>query len=253
MIYAAKSDIGLVRSMNQDGYAVVDDLPVGVLFVVADGMGGPQAGDVASRIAVQRVTEYVGRHLSADASPREVVAAAIADANEAIYRQAEAVPAYAGMGTTIVCALALADRMVVAHVGDSRAYALTGGEFRQVTEDHSLVAELVRRGHLSASEARHHPQRNIVTRSLGTEPVSIPDLTELSWEEGDVLLLCSDGLSNLVEDEELRLFLEQARGACTTQDVSAAVDAMIQLALERGGTDNVTALVAVHREEDNNG
>lgn len=250
MIYAAKSHIGLVRTMNQDGYAVVEDLPVGVLFVVADGMGGPQAGDVASRIAVERVTEYVGRHLSAEANPREVVSSAIADANEEIYRQAAAVPEYAGMGTTIVCALALADRMVVAHVGDSRAYALTGGEFRQVTEDHSLVAELVRRGHLSASEARHHPQRNIVTRSLGTEPVSIPDLTELPWGEGDVLLLCSDGLSNLVEDDELKAFLEQARGARANQDVSAAVDAMIQLALDRGGTDNVTALVAVHREED---
>ncbi|WP_206831195.1 Stp1/IreP family PP2C-type Ser/Thr phosphatase [Alicyclobacillus fructus] len=250
MIYAAKSHIGLVRTMNQDGYGVVDNLPVGVLFVVADGMGGPQAGDVASRIAVERVTEYVGRHLSVDANPQEVVLSAIADANDEIYRQATAVPAYAGMGTTIVCALALSDKIVVAHVGDSRAYALTGGAFRQVTEDHSLVAELVRRGHLSASEARHHPQRNIVTRSLGTEPVSLPDLTELPWAEGDVLLLCSDGLSNFVEDDEIRSFLEQARDARATRDVSATVEGMIQLALDRGGTDNVTALVAVHREED---
>ncbi|SIT00854.1 Stp1/IreP family PP2C-type Ser/Thr phosphatase [Alicyclobacillus vulcanalis] len=250
MIYAAKSHIGLVRSMNQDGFAVVDGLPVGVLFVVADGMGGPQAGDVASRIAVERVSAYVERHLHDEADPRDVVYLAIADANAEIYRQASAVPEYTGMGTTIVCALALADRMVVAHVGDSRAYGLIGGEFRQITEDHSLVAELVRRGHLSAAEARHHPQRNIVTRSLGTEPASLPDVTEVPWAEGDVLLLCSDGLSNLVEDDELRAFLEQVRGARGQEDVSKTVDAMVQLALARGGTDNVTALVAVHREED---
>ncbi|GMA58848.1 protein phosphatase [Alicyclobacillus sacchari] len=252
MLYAAKSHIGLVRTMNQDGFSILPGLAAGELYLVADGMGGPQAGDVASQLAIERVGLYVREHLRPDSDPGEVLLSALAVANAAIYQQACENASYRGMGTTIVCAFAKPGAMYIAHVGDSRAYMLSGSEFSQVTDDHSLVAELVRRGQLTQEEAKHHPQRNIVTRSLGTEPHSFPDVNSFPWRPDDVVLLCSDGLTNLVTDSEIRSFLEEARTAATVEDLEQVVEAMIQAALSRGGTDNVTALVAVNREEAGN-
>ncbi|KRW92388.1 serine/threonine protein phosphatase [Alicyclobacillus tengchongensis] len=252
MLYAAKSHIGLVRTMNQDGFSVLPELASGELFVVADGMGGPQAGDVASRLAIERVGLYVREHLRPDSDPGEILLSALATANAAIYQQACENVSYRGMGTTIVCAFAKPGTLYIAHVGDSRAYMLSGSEFSQVTDDHSLVAELVRRGQLTQEEAKHHPQRNIVTRSLGTEPHSHPDLNLYPWHSDDVVLLCSDGLTNHVADDEIRSFMEDARAVATVVDLEQVVGAMIQAALARGGTDNVTVLVAVNREEAGN-
>ncbi|WP_067621316.1 Stp1/IreP family PP2C-type Ser/Thr phosphatase [Alicyclobacillus acidiphilus] len=248
MLYAAKSHIGLVRSMNQDGYVILSELPVGQLYLVADGMGGPSAGDVASQLAVQRVGEYMAANLLPTSDAPQVLVDAVHDANAAIFQQSCENPAYHGMGTTVVCALAVGDYIHIVHVGDSRAYVLVGDEFRQVTRDHSLVAELVRRGQLSEDEAKIHPQRNIVTRSLGTEPQSLPDLDSVAWRDGDVALLCSDGLTNLVSDSELAEYLRRARLCDNAGDLESLVDDMIEQALERGGTDNVTALVVVNRE-----
>ncbi|WAH35494.1 Stp1/IreP family PP2C-type Ser/Thr phosphatase [Alicyclobacillus dauci] len=250
MLYAAKSHIGLVRRMNQDGYIIVPDLVAGELFLVADGMGGPSAGDVASQLAVEHVSSYIKEHDDAENDPSDVLLAAIHHANEAIYEKAMGNSSYHGMGTTIVCALADAQQIHFAHVGDSRAYLMTpDGDLRQVTRDHSLVAELVRRGQLTEDEAKVHPQRNIVTRSLGTEPRSMPDVNSVPWHPGDVILLCSDGLTNLVQDAELSQFLRRAQSSRDMADLGLVVDEMINLALERGGSDNVTALIAVHREE----
>lgn len=249
MLYAAKSHIGLVRSMNQDGYAIVPHVSAGNLYLVADGMGGPSAGDVASQLAVDAVSAYIGAHLQTDSDLSQVLLDAIHHANEIIYQSAQGNPSFQGMGTTVVCALATGETVRIGHVGDSRAYALLGEAFRQVTKDHSLVAELVRRGQLTEEEARTHPQRNIVTRSLGTEPQSVPDLDTFPWVSGDAILLCSDGLTNFVTDTELDEFLRQVRNCQDEAALESILDEMIQCALHRGGTDNVTALVATNREE----
>lgn len=250
MLYAVKSHIGLVRTMNQDGYIILPHLEVGQLYLVADGMGGPSAGDIASQLAVERVGAYVEEHLTAESDPPQVILDAVHDANATIFQQSCENPAYQGMGTTVVCALTVGNHVHFVHVGDSRAYVLIGDDFRQVTRDHSLVAELVRRGQLSEDEAKTHPQRNIVTRSLGTEAQSLPDLDTVSWAPGDVVLLCSDGLTNLVKDDELSSYLYQARVCVDNASLERVLDAMIERVLERGGTDNVTALLAVYREEE---
>ncbi|GMA61790.1 Stp1/IreP family PP2C-type Ser/Thr phosphatase [Alicyclobacillus fastidiosus] len=248
MLYAAKSHIGLVRTMNQDGYIIVPDLLRGGLYLVADGMGGPSAGDVASQLAVERVSAYMKDHISATSDPADVLLAAVHHANEAIYQEAIENPSYQGMGTTVVCAYADAEQVHIAHVGDSRAYLLSGGQLRQVTKDHSLVAELVRRGQLTEDEARIHPQRNIVTRSLGTEPTSVPDVNTFPWQSSDTILLCSDGLTNLVSDPEITQFMRRAQECKDESSLGRVVDEIIELVLQRGGSDNVTALFVVHRE-----
>lgn len=249
MLYAAKSHIGLVRTMNQDGFVILPELKGYQMYLVADGMGGPSAGDVASRLAVEAIRAYVLAHLQPDSDVMEVLLAAIHTANEAIYRQASETPAYTGMGTTVVCALADEAKVHFAHVGDSRGYLLSDGALRQVTKDHSLVAELVRRGQLTTEEAKTHPQRNIMTRAVGTEPVSQPDIDTVDWRKGDVLLLCSDGLTNYVEDEEIAGFARRASQCQREESLSALVEEMIELVLTRGGSDNVTVIVGVHNEE----
>ncbi|GEO25132.1 protein-serine/threonine phosphatase [Alicyclobacillus acidoterrestris] len=249
MLYAAKSHIGLVRTMNQDGYIIVPNLGQGELYLVADGMGGPSAGDVASQLAVERVSAYMKEHIGGQSDSADVLLAAVHHANEAIYQEATGNPDYQGMGTTIVCAYADNHQVHIAHVGDSRAYLLSGGELRQVTKDHSLVAELVRRGQLTQDEAKVHPQRNIVTRSLGTEPRSVPDVNSFTWQEADTMLLCSDGLTNLVDDAEIGQFMQRAQCCQDEASLNQVLEDMIELVLKRGGSDNVTALVVVHREE----
>lgn len=249
MLHAVRSDIGLVRSMNQDGYAVVPELPFGDLYLVADGMGGPSAGDVASQLAIEAVSSYIKQHDMADVDASDILLAAIQYANQEIYRQSQDHPEYEGMGTTVVCAIASGQNVLFAHVGDSRGYHYSRPELRQVTRDHSLVAELVRRGQLTADEAKTHPQRNIVTKSLGTEPNSVPDVDTVTWQSGDAILLCSDGLTNLVLDSELVLYLDQASDSKDEHTLQSVLNDLVDLALKRGGSDNITALIAVCLEE----
>lgn len=250
MQYAARSHIGLVRQMNQDGYAVHTDTPPWRLLVVADGMGGASAGEVASQIAVSEVSRTVLTHLSAgDIDAVEVLQHAISSANQRIWESARENPAYNGMGTTVVAVLTDGEALVFAHVGDSRGYFWHADELRQVTHDHSLVGELVRRGQLTEEEALHHPQRNIVTRSLGTTENSAPDIDVMSWTSKDVVLLCSDGLSNLIPGDELAEFLKSASTASTQQALDHIADTLLRVALERGAPDNITLILAVHGEE----
>jgi len=248
MLYAAKSHIGLVRQMNQDGFAVHANLLPMQFLVVADGMGGPSAGEVASRIAVETVSSFVTAGMTAETNPETILREAVYHANQRIFEAAEETEAYEGMGTTLVTALVDDTRVVFAHVGDSRGYIYQNGELQQVTKDHSLVAEMVRRGQLTEEQAFTHPQRNIVTRSLGTTSHSVPDIEIVSWGVGDALLLCSDGLSNLIPLNELHAFLTSASESKTLDDLNVVADAMIRLALERGGPDNITFILALHRE-----
>jgi PPM family protein phosphatase len=250
LLHAAKSHIGLVRRMNQDNYAVLLELGMRQFFMIADGMGGPSAGEVASEIAADTVTHFVmesfqrGDNFEIEDMLREAIYAA----NQKIIACAMKTEAYQGMGTTLISALVDKSEVVFAHVGDSRGYLFQAQKLSQITHDHSLVAELVRRGQLTPEEAYHHPQRNIVTRSLGTESHSTPDLTVVPWSHGDVVLLCTDGLTDVVHLEELETFLAQVVQATCSEDVEEVAHQMIRLALERGGPDNITLILVLHTE-----
>lgn len=251
MLYAAKSHIGLVRQMNQDGYSVEFNTTPYHLMVVADGMGGALAGEVASRLAVDTVRETVIRSLTDSTlaiNPEQLLASSVEEANRVIYATAQIKPEYAGMGTTLVAALVNEHHLIFGNIGDSRGYLYQGEQLRQVTHDHSLVAELVRRGQLTEDEAHHHPQRNIVTRSLGTADVCQVDVERIPWGQRDVVLLCSDGLSNLFTIQELAARTERASQAASTEELESIADELIQTSLARGGPDNITLVLAVHRE-----
>lgn len=251
MLYAAKSHIGLVRQMNQDSLAVHSEFQPVQLAVVADGMGGASAGEVASRLAIDEVCRFVEQALlTHQGNEEEVLREAVYKANRKIWEAAMEKEDYTGMGTTLVAALFDDEQVTFAHVGDSRGYILQSGELKQVTNDHSLVAELVRRGQLTEEEALHHPQRNIVTRSLGTSEFSYPDIKKVAWQEDDVLMLCTDGLTNLVTQGELTEHLRSLKTAKNNQEVEKVANSLIDLALERGGSDNITLVLVFHREEE---
>ena len=219
------SDPGRRRRRNEDAYVVSPPL-----FAVADGMGGAQAGELASRMAV----EAMGAEAST--SGEERVATLIREANRRIFaRSSEDADAF-GMGTTMTAALVGEDGVVtIGHVGDSRAYLLREGRLEQLTEDHSLVAELVRTGKLSAEEADHHPQRSVITRALGTDPEVDVDTVTVEAQSGDLFLLCSDGLTTMVDDEEILRTVEGSR-----DDLEQAAQVLVRKANRGGGEDNIT-------------
>jgi serine/threonine protein phosphatase PrpC len=240
MEIAMKSHIGCVRQVNEDYFACTVDLNGRVLAIVADGMGGHQAGEIASRLAVERIVEelrYLERDLDAD-DERERLMQAILLANEEVYNYSQAHPECSGMGTTVVAALLGPDGGVTAHIGDSRLYHYSAGKLLLKTEDHSLVQELMKTGQITQEEASVHPQRNVLMRALGTERDVRIDLGQFSWERGDVVLLCSDGLSNKVHTTVMEKWLQQPLS------LQAQVDGLVQHALDSGGEDNIT-LVAV--------
>ena len=220
--------------MNEDRYALAPDLG---LYLVADGMGGHTAGQVASEMAAEAALRAVRTLQGASASLAEKLRYAVTSANREIYQTGRQQPELAGMGTTLVAVLVLEGRVALAHVGDSRAYLVRGGRIRQLTDDHSVVGELLRRREISEDAAREHPHRHVLTRALGVRPAVEPDLAELSPEPDDVFVLCSDGLTVHVEDDEIG---EHVIGAA---DPDACVESLVDLANARGGDDNITVLV----------
>jgi PPM family protein phosphatase len=226
---AGTTDAGRKRRRNEDAF--VHDPP---LFAVADGMGGAQAGEVASRLAAAAFREF---HEADELDPEERVAAIIQEANRRIYERARSDAQASGMGTTITAALLVGNAVAVGHVGDSRAYRLRGDRLEQLTEDHSLVADLVRSGRLTAAEADTHPQRSVITRALGTDPEVDVDTFTVDAEPGDVFLLCSDGLTTMVADEEIT---ETIRAA---DDLAQATKALVKVANRAGGEDNITVVL----------
>ena len=226
---AGKTDAGRVRRRNEDSLVVEPPL-----FVVADGMGGAQAGEVASRLAAAAFREY---HAADDLGPEERVQAIIQEANRRIYERARSDAGASGMGTTVTAALVTDGEVVVGHVGDSRAYRIRDGRLEQLTDDHSLVADLVRSGRLSPEEAGEHPQRSVITRALGTDPEVDVDTFVLRSDPGDLFLLCSDGLPTMVGDEEILRTIERAK---TLED--AARD-LVRAANSGGGEDNITVVL----------
>ena len=225
----ATTDVGQVREANEDSYLV--DEP---LFVVADGMGGHIAGDVASSTAVDVIST---RSDTAAAEDPQTLADLIRSANRAIWEKANDDPALQGMGTTCTLVLFHGPKAYVAHVGDSRAYLMRSDHLEQITEDHTLVARMVKEGRIRAEEAEHHPQRSIITRALGVDADVDVDLISVDLEPGDRLMLCSDGLSSMIGAGAIANVLMDA------PDPQAAADELVQLANQAGGEDNITAVV----------
>jgi protein phosphatase len=234
---AGATDVGAVRQVNQDAFARFDDVDrCEILLIVADGLGGHRSGEVASEMAVNRVGKLV---FEIDEGPAERLRQSIEHANDAILKAGREDPSLDGMGTTIVCLLLAEDgRSYVAHVGDSRLYRLRRGRIKAITEDHSLVATLLREGVLSDDEAREDPRRNQILRALGVREDTEVDVAPVEIRPGDVYLLCSDGLHGMIDDTEI---LQIAHRPTRPEVV---VDRLIEAANKAGGTDNITCLLA---------
>jgi serine/threonine protein phosphatase PrpC len=225
---AFRTDTGRQRNANEDSYFV--RAPI---FVIADGMGGAQAGEVASKAAADAFDVDLS-----EVSPEQVLAETIVTANRRIHELARADPSRAGMGTTLTAAIVDAEReeVSIGHVGDSRAYRLRKGRLEQLTRDHSLVEEMRRKGQLTEAQAEDHPQRSIITRALGPEPEVEPDIHTVPVAPGDVFLLCSDGLTTMLGDEQIAKLLDRAGS------MEAAVRTLVDEANRAGGRDNITVL-----------
>ncbi len=228
---AARTDVGLRRSANEDCFALASDLG---LYLVADGMGGHAAGQLASRLATAETLEAMQRVAEADATLTDKLRYCVAAATRQIFDTAQKKPELAGMGTTLVAVLTGPGRVALAHVGDSRAYLVRGGRIRQLTDDHSLVAELVRRQEITPGAARGHPHRHVLTLALGVRSAVEVDLAEFTPTSGDVVVLCSDGLTGLVTDAEI------AQTVTANTDLELACERLVDLANDRGGDDNIT-------------
>lgn len=231
------TDIGKRRKLNQD-YVYTSEMPVGPLpnlFLVADGMGGHNAGDYASRYTIETIVEEIGK--SDDVSPVVVLEKAIKSANVHIRQKAQEEVDLNGMGTTVVAATIDNGRLCVANVGDSRLYIINNHEIKQITRDHSLVEEMVRMGGLKREMARTHPDKNIITRAIGALDDVDVDFFELNLNKDDVILMCSDGLSNMIEDEEIRMIMQGQR------DIVEKAESLIKAANNNGGKDNIAVVI----------
>jgi serine/threonine protein phosphatase PrpC len=226
--HAGRTDVGRQRSANEDDFVLAPPF-----FAVADGMGGAKAGEVASAMATEG---FEGESDSGEPAEAQL-ARILREANKRIYDLATADESHRGMGTTLTAAKITGDDISLAHVGDSRAYRMRDGELEQLTKDHSLVAELERSGQITAEAAEHHPQRSIITRALGPEPDVEVDTYTVAAREGDLFLLCSDGLTSMISDEEISSILRSA------DSLDAAADALVRAANQSGGKDNITVVL----------
>ena len=231
------TDIGKKRKLNQD-YVYTSETPVGPLpnlFLVADGMGGHKAGDYASRCAIETIVDYIGR--TGDVEPVGILEAAVARANEMVRYKASSDEAYNGMGTTLVAATIEGNRMRVANVGDSRLYVVGSRKINQITRAHSYVEEMVRMGEIRRDQARSHPDKNIITRAVGAEENIAVDFFDVTLQPGDIVLMCSDGLTNMIEDEEIRMILQGKR------DLVEKAESLVNAANNNGGKDNIAVVL----------
>ena len=230
------TDTGITRDMNQD-YYFSSDAPVGNLpnlYIVADGMGGHKAGDYASRYTIERIVASVMR--SGLQEPVAILKGAIRKANELLVDESKEDESKRGMGTTVVIATIMEDKMIVANVGDSRLYVV-GSSMRQVTRDHSLVNEMVRLGEINAAEARIHPDKNIITRAIGASATVEADFFEVDLEKNSQILMCTDGLTNMVRDEEIFRIMNG------DETLEEKAEILVRTANTNGGRDNITVMI----------
>ena len=248
MKLAAKTDIGSVRSENQDNYRASQRPGGDAWALVCDGMGGARGGKIASGIACAAVEQWFEQGVDSCAPGQEKVflTEALEEANRAVFEKSQAEPRYAGMGTTAVAALVRTGTVHLCHVGDSRGYLYRGGRLVQLTHDHSYVQELVDSGSITSQEAENHPRKNVITRALGVEKTVEPEYTCASAAAGDIFLLCTDGLTNAVSKNRIEQLL-------ASSSVDHAADLLIDAANSFGGPDNITVLLVEIETEDIHG
>ena len=240
MQYWGLSDKGCVRKMNQDSFEMHKLDKNTMLCAVCDGMGGAKSGNIASSLAVDVFVQEVVRSWSPNMDWDKadlMLKSAVKLTNFTVYDQAKQFEEFEGMGTTLVAALVRGKKVSIVNVGDSRAYAITGDGIRQVTRDHSLVQMMVDRGELTAEMAKHYPGKNLITRAIGTETMVLCDVYRLEMNKGDFVLLCSDGLSNMMDDQEI--LFEVAHGV----NKQHCCKRLLDIAISRGSPDNVTAVL----------
>lgn len=236
MNVSAATSVGRIRSLNEDAYFVSEpDASGAVLAIVADGMGGHNAGEIASGKAVGIVQQNFAGNIGENA--KEFLLSAVEDANRKIYEMSIKKDDLSGMGTTITACVATKDRVTAVQVGDSRLYLIRTGTITQITKDHSLVEMLLENGTITEEEAKQHPQKNIITRAVGTDKSVEADVYEFATEEKDVILLCSDGLVNMVDDETIRTVIDKSKS------LDIAADTLVKEAERAGGTDNITVIL----------
>lgn len=228
----ARTDIGLIRQANEDSYACVNPR----LYIVADGMGGHVAGEIASNLVVETVKNFINHCEMKEEIDENILKEAISAANDTIFQKAQAHQEYSGMGTTISLVYFKENECLWAHVGDSRIYLHRNGCLSQLTNDHSLVWDLVSSGSITEDEAASHPQKNLLTRAVGVGTTVNIDTGMLTVSHGDRILLCSDGLTNMIGNEKIKEIIEKA-------PLDAAADSLVKSALAAGGIDNITAIV----------
>lgn len=235
----AKTDRGFVRESNQDAYAVGEFSDEVVWAVVCDGMGGAAGGNIASALAVKVISDKINasyREKMRDVSIKNMLDSALTAANIEVYDMADAQQELRGMGTTVVCAIVRDNQAYISHAGDSRAYVLTNNEIHQITTDHSMVQDLVARGKITSEEAEHHPNKNIITRAVGVDKSIEIDFDQIDLEDDSILLLCTDGLSNYVSNDEIVELTSDGKHY-------AFADRLVQKANSNGGGDNITVVV----------
>ncbi len=240
MRIVAKTDKGNVRDSNQDAYAVGEFSDEVVWSVVCDGMGGAAGGNIASALAVKVISDKINasyRNQMRDSSIKNMLDSALTAANIEVFDFAEAQPDLRGMGTTVVCAIVRDNQAYIVHAGDSRAYVINNGNIRQITTDHSMVQDLLLRGKITPEEAEHHPNKNIITRAVGVNKAIEIDFEQIDLEDDDTLLICTDGLSNYVSNDEMLELMSDGKHY-------AFADRLVKKANENGGGDNITVVVS---------
>ena len=236
MEVSSATSVGCIRPLNEDSYFVSEPDSSGTVFaIVADGMGGHNAGEVASGKAVGIVQQDVLGQCGKNA--KDLLVKAVEDANREIYEMSINAKNLSGMGTTMTACVAEEHNVTAVQVGDSRLYLIRGEDITQITKDHSLVEMLVENGKITKEEARRHPQKNIITRAVGTDKTVDADIYEFAVEKGDVILLCSDGLVNMVEDEEILSVIN------LSETLDGAANKLVAAAEDAGGTDNITVIL----------
>lgn len=239
----AKSDIGRARETNQDAYYASQPSDTVGLYIVADGMGGYNGGDVASTIAVTATKNYIENNFAETEHTKEklqeLVKNAVEYANMLVYEKSKEVPELEGMGTTIEVALVHNNRVYIGHVGDSRIYRIRKDIIRKLTTDHSYVEKLVKDGTISKEEAVHHPKKNMLTKALGCTSFVDPDVTVKGFLKDDILVLTSDGLTNMVTDKEIYEIIKD--------NIDVATDKLVNKANENGGLDNITVIIVLNK------
>lgn len=240
MRFAAGTDRGLVRDSNEDSYKIIPESSQNsYVYIIADGMGGHNCGEVASRMAVDFISNYVqkdGSQLFSSQNIEEKLKKLVEDTNTTVFETSLKNPEASGMGTTLTMAVIAGQKVTVAHVGDSRLYLMRDEIIQQITEDHTYIWELIKKGSLTREEAEVHPRKHVITRAIGSSPDLEVDMLTLEIQDEDILLLCTDGLTNMIGDDEIYRILKD-------NEPEAACEALIEAAKSKGGEDNITVIV----------